>query len=199
MLEVAVIVLAVFSVLLAAACGWLILSQRHLAALQAERDAVRDQRLKELSKRLDTYLTGSVRMGEELYELRRVVAPLPDKLTQIEQRDPSSLSFTQAARLAGMAGLRAPIDAVARYEAANPAIQVTLIEPVREFMTCPFTNLYLGGLRTLEQQSHNYDELRALGVTVVHDYADAVDAQKQTVKVAGGQTFAPRIGLWHRG
>jgi hypothetical protein len=102
MLEVVVIVLAVFSVLLAAACGWLILSQRHLAALQAERDAVRDQRLKELSKRLDTYLTGSVRMGEELYELRRVVAPLPDKLTQIEQRDPSSLSFTQAARLAGM-------------------------------------------------------------------------------------------------
>ncbi|OYT96523.1 MAG: chemotaxis protein [Pseudomonas sp. PGPPP3] len=102
MLEVAVIVLAVFSVLLAATCGWLILSQRHLAALQAERDAVRDQRLKELSKRLDTYLTGSVRMGEELYELRRVVAPLPDKLTQIEQRDPSSLSFTQAARLAGM-------------------------------------------------------------------------------------------------
>ncbi|WP_254046909.1 NAD(P)/FAD-dependent oxidoreductase [Pusillimonas sp. T2] len=72
----------------------------------------------------------------------------------------------------------------------NPAIQVTLIEPAREFMTCPFTNLYLGGLRTLEQQSHNYDELRALGVTVVHDYADAVDAQKQTVKVAGGQTFA---------
>lgn len=102
MLEVAVIVLAVFSVLLAAACGWLILSQRHLAALQVERDAVRDQRLKELSKRLDTYLTGSVRMGEELYELRRVVAPLPDKVTQIEQRDPSSLSFTQAARLAGM-------------------------------------------------------------------------------------------------
>ena len=102
MLEVAVIVLAGFSVLLAATCGWLILSQRHLAALQAERDAVRDQRLKELSKRLDTYLTGSVRMGEELYELRRVVAPLPDKLTQIEQRDPSSLSFTQAARLAGM-------------------------------------------------------------------------------------------------
>ena len=102
MLEVAVIVLAVFSVLLAAACGWLILSQRHLAALQAERDAVRDQRLKELSKRLDTYLTGSVRMGEELYELRRVVAPLPDKVTQIEQRDPSSLSFIQAARLAGM-------------------------------------------------------------------------------------------------
>ncbi|MNG17035.1 hypothetical protein D3C84_1009930 [compost metagenome] len=31
-----------------------------------------------------------------------MVAPLPDKLNQMEQRDPSSLSFTQAARLAGM-------------------------------------------------------------------------------------------------
>ena len=40
--------------------------------------------------------------GEELHELRRVVAPLPDKLNQMEQRDPSSLSFTQAARLVGM-------------------------------------------------------------------------------------------------
>ena len=70
--------------------------------MQTERDTVRDQRLRELSRRLDTYLTGSIRMGEELHELRRVVAPLPDKLNQMEQRDPSSLSFTQAARLAGM-------------------------------------------------------------------------------------------------
>ena len=73
---------------------------------QAEQQQVQargfEQRLRELNKRLDTYLTGSIRMGEELYELRRVVAPLPEKLNQIEQRDPSSLSFTQAARLVGM-------------------------------------------------------------------------------------------------
>jgi hypothetical protein len=75
---------------------------RQQAELQKERDALRDQRLKELSRRLDAYLTGSIRMGEELHELRRVVAPLPDKLNQMEQRDPSSLSFTQAARLVGM-------------------------------------------------------------------------------------------------
>jgi hypothetical protein len=69
---------------------------------QAQRDALRDQAIKELKKRLDTYLTGSIRMGEELYELRRTVAPIPDKLSQIEQRDPSNLSFTQAARLVGL-------------------------------------------------------------------------------------------------
>ena len=80
----------------------LALKLRQQAELQKERDAFRDQRLKELGKRLDAYLTGSIRMGEELHELRRVVAPLPDKLIQMEQRDPSSLSFTQAARLVGM-------------------------------------------------------------------------------------------------
>jgi hypothetical protein len=102
MLEVAVVVLGVICLLLAGTCLWLILNQRQQVQLQAERDSVRDQRSKELARRLDAYLTGSIRMGEELHELRRVVAPLPDKLTQMEQRDPSSLSFTQAARLAGL-------------------------------------------------------------------------------------------------
>lgn len=102
MLEIAVAVLGLFCVLLAGTCLWLVMTLRQQAQLQSERDTARDQRLRELSRRLDTYLTGSIRMGEELHELRRVVAPLPDKLNQMEQRDPSSLSFTQAARLAGM-------------------------------------------------------------------------------------------------
>lgn len=102
MLEIAVAVLGLFCVLLAGFSYQLALKLRQQAELQKERDAFRDQRVKELGKRLDAYLTGSIRMGEELHELRRVVAPLPDKLNQMEQRDPSSLSFTQAARLVGM-------------------------------------------------------------------------------------------------
>ncbi|WP_313517782.1 DUF2802 domain-containing protein [Pseudomonas sp.] len=102
MLEAALVFLALVCVGLGYVCWWLAQGQRQQARQQAERDAARDQRIKELSKRLDAYLTGSIRMGEELHELRRTVAPLPDKLTQIEQRDPSSLSFTQAARLVGL-------------------------------------------------------------------------------------------------
>lgn len=102
MLEVVLIVLALICLGLVGVCVWLASQLRHAAQLQAERDAARDQRIRDLSRRLDTYLTGSVRMGEELQELRRTVAPLPDKLTQMEQRDPSSLSFTQAARLVGL-------------------------------------------------------------------------------------------------
>ena len=102
MLEALLVALALVCLGLVAACIWLTKQLRYAVSVQGERDAVRDRRLKELSRRLDAYLTGSVQIGEELYELRRVVAPLPDKLNQIEQRDPSSLSFTQAARLAGM-------------------------------------------------------------------------------------------------
>ncbi|WP_024693141.1 DUF2802 domain-containing protein [Pseudomonas syringae] len=76
--------------------------QRKLDAERDEAAALRDQRIKELARRLDNYQNGTVRMGEALHELRAVVAPLPDKLTALEQRDPSTLSFAQAARLVGM-------------------------------------------------------------------------------------------------
>jgi len=71
----------------------------------------------------------------------------------------------------------------------NPAIAVTLVEPSKVFYTCPFTNLYVGGLRTFDQQAHTYDELRALGVTVVHDLAQAIDTDKKSVRLAGGRNL----------
>jgi hypothetical protein len=76
--------------------------QKRLRALQEADDVARDQRLRELVKRVDAYQNGTVRMGEALHELRAVVAPLPDKLAQLQQRDPTSLSFDQAAKLVGM-------------------------------------------------------------------------------------------------
>ena len=101
-LEVAVIVLGLLWVLTVWMFVSYVRSQRLIAAQQAAGDALRDQRIKELGRRLDTYQNGSVQMGEDLHELRAVVAPLPEKLTQLEQRDPTSLSFSQAARLVGM-------------------------------------------------------------------------------------------------
>ncbi|WP_313645046.1 DUF2802 domain-containing protein [Pseudomonas sp.] len=100
--EVAVIFLA----LMWALSLWFFLNyskrQRELAAQQAVGDALRDQRIKDLAKRLDDYQNGTVRMGEAIHELRATVAPLPEKLQQLEQRDPNSVTFTQAAKLVGM-------------------------------------------------------------------------------------------------
>ncbi|MGE8383013.1 MAG: DUF2802 domain-containing protein, partial [Pseudomonas putida] len=67
-----------------------------------EGDALRDQRIKDLAKRLDDYQNGTVHMGEALHELSLVVAPLPDKIQQLEQRDPNNVTFSQAAKLVGM-------------------------------------------------------------------------------------------------
>lgn len=96
----------VFLALLWALSLWFFLNyskrQRELAAQQAQGDALRDQRVKDLAKRLDDYQNGTVRMGEAIHELRAVLAPLPDKLQQLEQRDPNSVTFTQAAKLVGM-------------------------------------------------------------------------------------------------
>ncbi|HRL20872.1 NAD(P)/FAD-dependent oxidoreductase [Alcaligenes sp. SDU_A2] len=78
----------------------------------------------------------------------------------------------------------------ARYiKQRNPAIQVTLVEPSRTFYTCPFTNLYLAGLRTFEQQGHGFDDLRAAGITVVHDVATAVDTTGKKVTLSQGQVL----------
>ena len=101
-LEVAVIVLFLFWAGTLAMFLAYIRGQRLIAAQQAQGNALRDQRIKDLAKRVDDYQSGNVRMGEDLYELRAVVSPLPDKLTRLEQRDPTSLSFAQAARLVGM-------------------------------------------------------------------------------------------------
>ncbi|VVP11605.1 DUF2802 domain-containing protein [Pseudomonas fluorescens] len=101
-LEVAVIVLFLFWAGTLAMFLAYIKAQRVIAAQQAEGDALRDQRIKELAKRVDDYQNGNVRMGDALHELRAVVGPLPDKIVQLEQRDPSSLSFAQAAKLVGM-------------------------------------------------------------------------------------------------
>ncbi|MFJ3076694.1 MULTISPECIES: DUF2802 domain-containing protein [Pseudomonas] len=76
--------------------------QRELAAQQAVGDALRDQRIKDLAKRLDDYQNGTVRMGDAIHELRATMATLPDRLERLEQRDPSNVTFSQAAKLVGM-------------------------------------------------------------------------------------------------
>ncbi len=68
----------------------------------------------------------------------------------------------------------------------DPAIGVTLVEPSKRFVTCPFSNTVIGGINSIDTITHGYDALRALGVEVVHDRATAVDGAKRQVRLAGG-------------
>lgn len=102
---IALVVLGIVCAGLALTCVWLSGRQREQQAQAAElakQLAVFEQRLKEQGKRIESYQQINIRMGEELRELTKQVAPLPERLVRIEQRDPTSLSFSQAARLVGM-------------------------------------------------------------------------------------------------
>ena len=77
----------------------------------------------------------------------------------------------------------------ARYIArdAGEAIDVTLIEASRQYYTCYFSNLYIGGFFDLEDTAHAYGTLAgSYGINVVHDWATGVDRDAQTVALAGG-------------
>ena len=77
---------------------------------------------------------------------------------------------------------------VARYlRAWAPRVQVTLVEPAEGFVTCPFSNHYLAGLRSWDSISHGYDGLRAAGVQVIHARAEDVDGQRRSLRLHTGQ------------
>ena len=79
---------------------------------------------------------------------------------------------------------------VARYlRAWAPQIQVTLVEPAARFVTCPFSNHYLAGLRSWSSIGHGYDGLRAAGVRVVHALAEDVHGPQRSVRLHTGQVL----------
>jgi len=77
----------------------------------------------------------------------------------------------------------------ARYIAKDSkgAIDVTLVEPTRTYYTCFFSNLYIGGFRSLSSIGHSYGTLASeYGINVVHDWAVGIDRDARTVSLAGG-------------
>lgn len=77
----------------------------------------------------------------------------------------------------------------------DKSIEVVLIEPKKEYVSCPFSNLYIGGkLKDLSSLTIGYDKLAANhGIKMVHDTVTAVDAAKKTVTVSGGTIDYDRL------
>jgi sulfide dehydrogenase [flavocytochrome c] flavoprotein chain len=72
----------------------------------------------------------------------------------------------------------------------DSSIDVVLIERDTSFVSCPISNMVLGGYTTVQELTRGYDGLRRHGVTVVHDEAVAIDAAKKTVRLARGGDMA---------
>ncbi|MAG68011.1 DUF2802 domain-containing protein [Pseudomonas sp.] len=88
--------------ILLAALAVLFMQVRRLPVEQQQQEARLQARLEQLSRELATFQQGSIRMGEEIAALRQQVKRLEDKQLKLEQHDPQSLPYNQAARLVGM-------------------------------------------------------------------------------------------------
>ncbi|WP_291011858.1 NAD(P)/FAD-dependent oxidoreductase [Hydrogenophaga sp.] len=70
---------------------------------------------------------------------------------------------------------------------SDNSIQVTLIEPNADFISCPISNLVLGGHKTMADITTPYSNLeKRHGVKLVRDMVASVDPDKRMVKLASG-------------
>ena len=76
-------------------------------------------------------------------------------------------------------------------------VQVTLIERNPTFISCPISNLVIGGTKTMEDITVSYDGLKnKWGVRIIQDDVVAVDAAKRTISLkAGGAMSYDRLVL----
>ncbi len=71
------------------------------------------------------------------------------------------------------------------------SIDVTLVEPSAAFVSCPISNLVLGGHKTMADITTPYDNLsKRHGVKVVRDMVASIDPAKRTLKLASGGELA---------
>lgn len=69
-------------------------------------------------------------------------------------------------------------------------IDVVMVEPNASFISCPISNLVIGGSRQMADITTAYDGLgKNHGVTVVRDMVNRIDSAKKTVTLAQGQTI----------
>ena len=69
-------------------------------------------------------------------------------------------------------------------------IDVVLVEPNEAFVSCPISNLVVGGSKTLADITTPYTALaRNHGVTVVRDIARTIDVRLKVVTLGGGATI----------
>jgi NADPH-dependent 2,4-dienoyl-CoA reductase/sulfur reductase-like enzyme len=71
----------------------------------------------------------------------------------------------------------------------GPNIDVTLIEPNDKFVSCPVSNWVLGGIKTMDDITHDYDRLPRHGIKMVKDSVVAIDPAKRFVKTRSGASI----------
>lgn len=87
---------------LVAALVALYLTNRRMARQLQALDERQSRGLQQLKSDVNTFQQSSIRMGEDLVALREQFKRMEDKQLRIEQHDPQSLPYNQAARLVSL-------------------------------------------------------------------------------------------------
>jgi sulfide dehydrogenase [flavocytochrome c] flavoprotein subunit len=96
----------------------------------------------------------------------------------------SSPGFSQARRRVIVIGGGWGGATAAKYlRLHDSSLDVTLLEPNKEFISCPFSNLVVAGVENLKTLTMNYNGLRKYGVRIRHEAATAIDPDKKQVRV----------------
>ena len=111
----------------------------------------------------------------------------------------ASLGITGSARAAGIAHAEIVVigggyggATAAKYLSlfSNRQARVTLIEPDDKFVSCPLSNLIVGGSQSLGDLTRSYDELtKQYGIKRIRDYASSIDPVKKTIKLKSGHVL----------
>jgi NADPH-dependent 2,4-dienoyl-CoA reductase/sulfur reductase-like enzyme len=76
---------------------------------------------------------------------------------------------------------------------ADPSIDVVLLEPNSKFVSCPFSNLVLSGVRGIGSLTFGYSGLREYGVRIRQEAATAIEPDAQRVRVGDGVLTYDRL------
>ncbi|VAW61909.1 Flavocytochrome c:sulfide dehydrogenase [hydrothermal vent metagenome] len=70
----------------------------------------------------------------------------------------------------------------------DPNLKITLIEPAKTFVTCPFSNKVIAGMQKISSIQFNYTKLAAQpNVTVVHDTVIDIDTDSKKISLSAGK------------
>jgi sulfide dehydrogenase [flavocytochrome c] flavoprotein subunit len=68
----------------------------------------------------------------------------------------------------------------------DPSLDITLIEPATRFITCPFSNMVISGMRDLNSISHDYSAHKKRGIKVIQDRVTEIDPVTKKVTLGKG-------------
>ncbi len=71
----------------------------------------------------------------------------------------------------------------------DPKLDITLVEPKQQFVTCPFSNAVLGGLRDMNSISYGYQAHEKRDIKMIHASAQEIDPAGKKIVLDNGKTL----------